>query len=183
MMSDSIVSWNDKGLKIFTAYQTAYADSELFKYFQGSELDIVLEALYGELPLTTFGEVKTDSEIATVLHTLYDRKWENALKSEVEKFELTVNGDTKVVDYDGTKTNTGTITDENTTSAYNEDTYSPKDKSTTTNDLTNGDKHNETTKYNRVGNLSAIRNLLTDSVINDIIFTDVKKLTVLAIYK
>ena len=150
-----------------------------------STCDILYNNMYGSRLLARFGRDNDVSTIATVLQEMFYEKWANAWKS-YQSYADMILGDKEttsenVVD---DNENTGTNTDTNTVSAYNDENFVNDDKKSTQihNEIKNNRTRNKTVTKTNIDTVEKVSKLLQNDFLYDTIFIDVNTVLTLDIF-
>ena len=150
-----------------------------------STCDILYNNRYGSRLLARFGRDNDVSTIATVLQEMFYEKWANAWNS-YQSYADMILGDKEttheeVVD---NNENTGTNTDTNTVSAYNDEDFVNDDKKSTEihNKIDNERKRDKTVRKTNINTVEKVSKLLQKDFLYDIIFIDVNTVLTLDIF-
>lgn len=150
-----------------------------------STCDILYNNMYGSRLLSRFGRDNDVSTIATVLQQMFYDKWANAWNS-YQSYADMILGDKettveKVVD---DNENTGTNTDTNTVSAYNDENFVNDDKKSTEihNKIDNKRTRDKTVRKTNINTVEKVSELLQKDFLYDTIFIDVNTVLTLNIF-
>lgn len=150
-----------------------------------STCDILYNNMYGSRLLSRFGRDNDVSTIATVLQQMFYDKWANAWDS-YQSYADMILGDKettveKVVD---DNENTGTNTDTNTVSAYNDENFVNDDKKSTEihNKIDNKRTRDKTVRKTNINTVEKVSELLQKDFLYDTIFIDVNTVLTLNIF-
>ena len=150
-----------------------------------STCDILYNNRYGSRLLARFGRDNDVSTIATVLQEMFYEKWTNAWNS-YQSYADMILGDKEttsenVVD---DNVNTGTNTDTNTVSAYNDENFVNDDKKSTEihNEIKNNRTRNKTVTKTNINTVEKVSKLLQNDFLYDTIFIDVNTVLTLDIF-
>lgn len=150
-----------------------------------STCDILYNNMYGSRLLARFGRDNDVSTIATVLQEMFYEKWANAWNS-YQSYADMILGDKEttqeqVVD---DNQNTGTNTDTNTVSAYNDENFVNDDKKSTEihNKIDNKRTRDKTVRKTNINTVAKVSELLQKDFLYDTIFIDVNTVLTLNIF-
>ena len=150
-----------------------------------STCDILYNNMYGSRLLSRFGRDNDVSTIATVLQQMFYDKWANAWNS-YQSYADMILGDKEttqeqVVD---DNENTGTNTDTNTVSAYNDENFVNDDKKSTEihNEIDNKRTRDKTVRKTNINTVEKVSELLQKDFLYDTIFIDVNTVLTLNIF-
>ena len=150
-----------------------------------STCDILYNNMYGSRLLARFGRDNDVSTIATVLQEMFYEKWANAWNS-YQSYADMILGDKEttqeqVVD---DNQNTGTNTDTNTVSAYNDENFVNDDKKSTEihNKIDNKRTRDKTVRKTNINTVEKVSELLQKDFLYDTIFIDVNTVLTLNIF-
>lgn len=150
-----------------------------------STCDILYNNRYGSRLLARFGRDNDVSTIATVLQEMFYEKWTNAWNS-YQSYADMILGDKEttqenVVD---DNVNTGTNTDTNTVSAYNDENFVNDDKKSTEihNKTDNKRTRDKTVRKTNINTVEKVSKLLQNDFLYDTIFIDVNTVLTLDIF-
>lgn len=150
-----------------------------------STCDILYNNMYGSRLLSRFGRDNDVSTIATVLQQMFYDKWANAWDS-YQSYADMILGDKettveKVVD---DNENTGSNTDTNTVSAYNDENFVNDDKKSTEihNKIDNKRTRDKTVRKTNINTVEKVSELLQKDFLYDTIFIDVNTVLTLNIF-
>ena len=150
-----------------------------------STCDILYNNRYGSRLLARFGRDNDVSTIATVLQEMFYEKWTNAWNS-YQSYADMILGDKEttqeqVVD---DNVNTGTNTDTNTVSAYNDENFVNDDKKSTEihNKTDNKRTRDKTVRKTNINTVEKVSKLLQNDFLYDTIFIDVNTVLTLEIF-
>ena len=150
-----------------------------------STCDILYNNMYGSRLLSRFGRDNDVSTIATVLQEMFYEKWANAWNS-YQSYADMILGDKettqeKIVD---DNENTGTNTDTNTVSAYNDENFVNDDKKSTEihNEIDNKRTRDKTVRKTNINTVEKVSELLQKDFLYDTIFVDVNTVLTLNIF-
>lgn len=150
-----------------------------------STCDILYNNMYGSRLLSRFGRDNDVSTIATVLQQMFYDKWANVWDS-YQSYADMILGDKettveKVVD---DNENTGTNTDTNTVSAYNDENFVNDDKKSTEihNKIDNKRTRDKTVRKTNINTVEKVSELLQKDFLYDTIFIDVNTVLTLNIF-
>lgn len=150
-----------------------------------STCDILYNNMCGSRLLSRFGRDNDVSTIATVLQQMFYDKWANAWNS-YQSYADMILGDKetteeKVVD---DNENTGSNTDTNTVSAYNDENFVNDDKKSTEirNKIDNKRTRDKTVRKTNINTVEKVSELLQKDFLYDTIFIDVNTVLTLNIF-
>lgn len=150
-----------------------------------SACDILYNNMYGSRLLSRFGRDNDVSTIATVLQQMFYDKWANAWNS-YQSYADMILGDKETTQeqvVDDNK-NTGTNTDTNTVSAYNDENFVNDDKKSTeiSNKIDNKRTRDKTVRKTNINTVEKVSELLQKDFLYDTIFIDVNTVLTLNIF-
>lgn len=150
-----------------------------------STCDILYNNMYGSRLLSRFGRDKDVSTIATVLQEMFYEKWANVWNS-YQSYADMILGDKETTQeqvVDDNK-NTGTNTDTNTVSAYNDENFVNDDKKSTEirNKIDNKRTRDKTVRKTNINTVEKVSELLQKDFLYDTIFIDVNTVLTLNIF-
>ena len=150
-----------------------------------STCDILYNNMYGSRLLARFGRDNDVSTIATVLHEVFYEKWANAW-SNYKSYADMILGDKETTQENivDDNVNTGTNTNINTVSAYNDEDFVNDDKKTTEthNKIDNNRTRNTTLRKTNTDTVEKVSKLLQKDFLYDTIFIDVNTILTLDIF-
>lgn len=134
----------EKGLNLFSELKTVNPDSEIVKYFDTDILDKWFNNNHTRNKISPAFETMSNSEIATLINSIYGKKWDNLINGYINAENAIVKlGDSEVrtENLHGTSKNNGDSTHK--VSAFNDDEFSNNDK-------TENSGNGETTGDNKI---------------------------------
>lgn len=150
-----------------------------------STCDILYNNMYGSRLLSRFGRDNDVSTIATVLQQMFYDKWANAWDS-YQSYADMILGDKETIKEQvvDDNENTGSNTDTNTVSAYNDENFVNDDKKSTEihNKIDNKRTRDKTVRKTNINTVEKVSELLQKDFLYDTIFIDVNTVLTLNIF-